>query len=164
MDNREKLRQLATATEEFREKKAHQCGDLKYFLKKYFLFRAYIKFRSGKAFHGYGNEHSVTYQQLKYGMYDNITLDREKGYTDLVGMIEKKFKDKYTTAKIFCRQPGEERFETVCRYYNSKGELEECQDPVIPDKDKFLTLYYYTHMGLVIVTETDPAGNNFKPD
>lgn len=162
MNNRDKKRQLQTDTDEFLNIKAHSTGDLKHFLKQYFLFRAYIVFKNGKKFHAYGNEHSCTYNQLRYGRFDNILLNREKGYTDLINMIEKKYSGKYTRAKIYSRQPGQENFNTICRDYNDAGQLEECQDPVLSDDDKFLTLYYYTHKGQVIITETDPAGENFK--
>lgn len=141
---------------------AHRTYNLKFFLMDYFLFRCYIVFKNGKKWHGSGNEHSCTYNQLRYGRYDNIILDREKGYTDLINLIEGKYKGQYTAAKIYSRQPGEKNFNTLCRHYNVKGELEECQDPVIPDEQKILILFYYTHQGRVIVTETDPAGENFR--
>ena len=162
MEKRQKAIEAFTDTEEFKDRKAHQTGNLKHFLQKYFLFRAYLVFKGGKKWHGYGNEHAVTYNQLKFGRFDSIELNREKGYTDLVNMIENNWRGKYTVAKIYCRNPGEKDFKTLCRHYDNTGQLVECQDLVIPDDQKLLTLYYYTHKGLVIVTETNPAGENFN--
>lgn len=162
MEKKTDPRKAIESTADFLDLKAHQTGDIKHFLKKYFLFRAYVVFKTGKKFHPYGNEHMVTYNQLRYGKVDSIILNREKGYTDLIGMIEKNYAGKISTAKIYCRNPGENNFDTLCRYYDNTGQLVECQDPVIPDDQKILTLYYYTHKGLVIVTETNPAGENFN--
>jgi|CXWL01.1.fsa_nt_gi hypothetical protein len=152
-----------------KEATAHNVANIKYFLQPYFLFRAYIVFKANngdkkyaKKFHAYGNEHSVTYNQLRYGRYDNIKLDRMKGYTDLIKLIERNYHHHYTRAQIYMRLPGEKDFNTLCRDYNEKSELLECQDPVLTPEQEFLTLYYYTHAGLVIVTETDPAGENLK--
>lgn len=164
MTRKDEARKSLIDTTEMINLKAHQTGNIKHFLSPYFLFRAYIVFKNGKRMHLYGNEHSCTYNQLRYGRYDNIPLSREKGYMELLNLVEKNYKGKYTVAKIYRREPGQKDFNIICRHYDSNGELVECQDPVIPDDQKMLILFYYTHKGQVIVTETDPAGENFKID
>jgi hypothetical protein len=149
-----------------KEAAAHNKGDIKFFLQKYFLFRAYIVFKANNAdkryakkFHAYGNEHSVTYNQLRYNRHDSIILDRMKGYTDLVKLIERYY-NHYTRAQIYMRMPGEEKFNILCRDYNAKSELVECQDPVLPDEHLKKELFYIVHAGLVIITEDPPDANN----
>jgi hypothetical protein len=146
------------------ERKAHNTGNLKHFLTPYFMFRAYIVFKPengdkkySKKFHPYGNEHSVTYNQLRYGKIDLIVLDRMKGYTDLIKLIERNYHHHYLRAQIYMRLPGQEGFNTLCRDYNERSELVECQDPTLTPEQEKLTLYYYVHAGMVTVTETDPA-------
>lgn len=161
MDKRQQAKEAMTRTEEMQDLKAHQTGNLKHFISKYFLFRAYIVFKNGKRMHLYGNEHQCTYNQLRHGRFQNIELDREKGYGELINLVEKRYRAKYTVAKIYQRKPGEKSFNTVCRHYNSNGELEECQDPVIPEPEKTLTLFYYFKNNLLVITPADPASEDF---
>lgn len=164
MSKRDEARKAMTLADEMIDLKAHQTGNIKHFLTPYFLFRCYIVFKNGKKVHLYGNEHQCTYNQLRYGRFENIPLNREKGYTDLIDLVEKRYSGKYTVAKIYRREPGTKDFNILCRHYDSNGQLLECQDPLIPEEQKILILFYYIHSGKVIVTPTDPAGENFKID
>ncbi|TWI80546.1 hypothetical protein IQ13_3224 [Lacibacter cauensis] len=141
------------------DQEAHMKRNIKWLLQQYFSFRAYVKFKDGKARHFYGNEHQCTYNQLQAGIYPNIRMDKEKGYTDLINLIERSYKGKYTAATIYMRNPGEKDFNTVCRNYY-KGEATEINDPVITDP--VYTLYYIVQNGRVLVQTEDPAAHDFK--
>lgn len=143
------------SSDDLRALKAHQTGDVKYLLSKWFCFRAYVLFNNRKKFHAYGNEHAVTYNQLRYGRIQEIRLQREKGYTDLIHLLEKTWRGKYTSARIYMREPGEKDFNTVCREYNEKAELIDCQDPVTMPAD--ITLWYHFLDGNVVISDRDPA-------
>ena len=124
------------------DQKARQTGDLKHFLKPFFTFRLYIVFKKNrKKCHFYGNEHQCTYQQLVHGHVSQIVLSREKGYKDLVELIEKKWKGMYESASIFMREAGDDKFNTLCRRYYL-GEVQEIQDPVITPQDDIRKVHY----------------------
>lgn len=145
---------------EFFTNKAHMTRELKYLLLDHFQFRAHINFKNKKKFSPYGNEHQCTYNQLLAGRMPNILLDREKGYTDLIRLIENSYRGKYNTAAIYMRHPATNEFDILCRRYMN-GEAEEINDPVIPDENKFLTLYYYIKEGRVIIDTVDPSTLDF---
>lgn len=142
--------------------KAHATKDLKFLLLPYLSFRAYVIFtgKEKKKSHFYGNEHQCTYNQCLFGKIPHIQLRRLKGYTDLVNLIENNYKGKYLTAKIYMRDPQTGQFDILCREY-FKGGLQECNDPVI-DENEMRTLFYYIKKNYVIITETDPALEDFK--
>lgn len=147
-------------SQEFLDNKAASSGDIKHFLKSFFMFRAYIKYRNGKVVHLYGNEHQVTLQQLVHNRVPSIIMDREKGYTELVTHLERKIKE-FSVGAIYQRHPEKKDFSIICRrYYN--GQLEECQDPVIPENQKILTLYYYFKNNLPVISTDNPANQDFK--
>lgn len=161
MQKQQAAREALLNTEEMLNIKAHQTGNLKHFLIKYFLFRAYIVFKNGKRMHLYGNEHQCTYSQLKHSRFENIKMDRHKGYGELIDLIERKYKAQYKVAKIYRRNPGDKSFSSLCRYYNANGELEECKDPLLTDQENILTLYYYFKNGCLVISETDPSAEDF---
>lgn len=135
---------------------AHMKRNLKFLLMPHFLFRAFVNFKNNKRTHLYGNEHKVTYNQILAGRVPQILLNREKGYTDLITLIETAYVGKYKQATIYMRTPGTNEFDTICRSYDSNG-IRDMNDPVLSDEQKQLTLYYTIESGRVfILTEPVP--------
>lgn len=147
-----------------KDAKARLTYDIKHFLKPFFTFRLYVKFKANnKKSHFYGNEHQCTYNQLLYGQVPNIEMSRLKGYTDLINLVENTWKHKLTSATIYMRSDGSEKFDTACReYYN--GELKDINDPVIDDSNDKRTLYYYFQNYRLFITTEDPAATDFKKE
>lgn len=145
------------------ELEANQKGNIKYFLQPYFSFRLYVLFSSNqRKAHFYGNEHDCTYQQLRHGNVPCIRLDKLKGYTDLLNLVERTWKGKLTKAAIYMRQPGEEKFTILCRRWYL-GKLEECQDPVLDENSKQILWYSFEKNRLHILT-TPPPAIDFKSE
>lgn len=117
-------------TTEKQHLKAATTNSIQAILLDHFLFKLYIKFNNGKTMTLYGHEHDCTYSQCINGHVDKIVLNRLKGYTALLNYVEHTKKGQYQKAIIYTRQPGEEKFNTICRRY-FKGNIEECIDPVL---------------------------------
>lgn len=144
--------------------RAHQTLDLRALIIPWLCFKLFIKFkpsadyknsnRHHSGFTFYGHEHSCTYKQCLFGHVKEIHLDRMKGYNELVKKVERDYKGKYTSAKIYGRRPGELLFNTVHReYYMGKLDKEKVNDPVIDVADAFKILKYKIESGLLIIVE-----------
>lgn len=146
------------------ETQANLTGDLKYFLLPFFTFRVHVHFKNPKRkCHFYGNEHECTYQQLKRGHVPHIVMDKIKGYTGLIKLIEHTWKNKITSAGIYMRLPGEEKFDRLCRrWYN--GDWEEIQDPVISHEEAVTILYYSFEKNKLQIHTTPPEDIDFKTE
>lgn len=125
---------------EFYQQKAHLTRGLKFLLIDHFLFRAFFQFKDRKKFTAYGNEHRCTYNQVLAGRVKTIELDREKGYTDLIKLIESSYKGKYTRAALYMRSEATNDFDITCRLYDASGVI-EINDPVLTPEQKTKTLY-----------------------
>jgi len=161
MSKKETAAQSWFSTLERLDLRAHQTKDLKYFLKKYFRFRAYVQFSNGKKVHLYGNEHAVTYNQLLFSKLSDVKLDRFKGFNDLVDLIERKYRGQYRHAKIYMREGDATTFDKLIRQYDNTSELIYEEDPVLDANDDVLTLHYYIHQGKVMIQEENPANEDF---
>lgn len=140
--------------------RAHSNRELKPLLLQYLQFKLYMVFPR-KSPGGinitktiYGNEHQVTYKQCLFHKVPNITLNRLKGYMDLIRYVEEDLKGKYLTCKIYHDANGDRSFPALCRHYY-KGGLEEQQDPVIDEKEEKV-LYYRVQDDKVIILENKP--------
>lgn len=123
---------------------ARMQNDLKHFLLPFLSFRLYVQFKHNKQKrHFYGNEHDCTLSQVQHGHVPFITLSPEKGYQDLLNLIEKKWKDRLMTATIYKREEGEEKFNTICRRYYL-GEIQDCNDP-LPGEPKKIFYQFKGH-------------------
>ncbi|MFZ4056976.1 MAG: hypothetical protein ACOYKE_02505 [Ferruginibacter sp.] len=144
--------------------RAAQEGDVKHFLKPYFSFRLYAQFKKDKKkVHFYGNEHQVTYQQLKFAQAKSIILNKEKGYTDLIKLVEVTWKNRLLSAVIYMRESDNAPFNIECRrYYN--GEITDCNDPVISAENNFRELFYFFQNGILFITEEKPVEIDFKKE
>lgn len=140
---------------EFYEQKAHLTRELKFLLIDHFLFRAFFQFKDRKKFTAYGNEHRCTYNQVLAGRVKTIELDREKGYTDLVKLVETSYKGKYQRAAIYMRSEETNDFDITCRLYDSHG-LIDIQDPVLTEAQKIKTLYPSIQNNRIIIC-TEPV-------
>lgn len=157
------------------EDAAHAKRDLRSLLIPYFRFRVTIKFfptpggrvqqQESRTF--YGHEHDCTYNQCVAGHFPFITMNRSKGYDELLKLVEKNYAGKYSVAKIWGRPPGAVAFTDLHRiYYNGKiqkgvvqynGEdLQLPNDPVIDVADQLKKLFYKVEGGKVFVLENDP--------
>lgn len=125
---------------EFYEQKAHLTKEIKFLLLEHFQFRAAISFKNNKKFTAYGNEHRCTYNQVLAGRVKTIELDREKGYTDLIKLIETSYNGKYKRAAIYMRSQETNDFDITCRMYDADG-VQEINDPVFSDDHRIKTLY-----------------------
>src|SRR5687768_15585203 len=99
--------------------KAKDTNDIKQLLLPWLSFRLYIVFKQPEKTrrHFYGDEHQCTYNQCLHGKVPNIVLRKCKGYTNLIGLVEKEFKGKYQSAAIYrCSAPGG-AFDVLCRRY-----------------------------------------------
>lgn len=135
--------------------RAHFERNIKLLLQPYFEFRLYIVFktaegRPGPKRHFYGNEHQCTYTQLLHQKLPFISMDKLKGYNELIKLVEESYKGKYIGAKIYGREPGQEQFSILHRDY-LRGELKECHDPVIAAGDQYYNLSYLIEKGRVII-------------
>ena len=149
----------------FYEQKDNLTGNLKMLLMPYFSFRLFIKFndRKGQKRHLYGNEHNCTNHQLQQQKVPFILLDKQKGYTDLINLVEKRWQKKYSAAAIYMRPPGEKTFSILCRRYYD-GELEECQDPIITPELNQTLYYHFENHRLQLSTFAAPPLPNFKEE
>lgn len=130
-------------------------------LQPYYQFRLYVKFNNDETKTLYGREENCTYEQCIHLHTDKINLSRLKGYTELLNYVEKTKKGQYKKAIIYMREPGAEKFNTVCRrYYN--GQIEEINDPVLNDDD-FLILDYQIINGRVVIKTPGSAAEDL-PD
>lgn len=141
--------------------KAHMTRNIKMLLMEHFVFRAYIRFHDRKTVHLYGNEHKCTYNQLLAGRFPSIVLDREKGYTDLIGLLEGPYRNRYQYATIYMRTPGTSEFDIICRQYDRNG-LKDINDPVLPDDQKKIELTYTIQNGRVLVASFNEEMPDFK--
>lgn len=141
---------------------AHMTKNLKMLLMPHFSFRLYIRFNNKRQTHLYGNEHKCTYNQLLARRFECVQLDRLKGYTDLINLIERSYQGKYQYATIYMRTNGTNEFNEVCRQYNTKGELSFVNDPVIDETNQYLKLFYTIQNGRVEIHTTDPQAIDFK--
>lgn len=141
-------------TEEMLALKAIQTNNLKHFLVAHFTFRAWINFKdSDKRRTFYGNEHNCTLNQLIAGHKDQVVLDKYKGLDDLIKLIEKTWRGKWKSARIFMREnPGEGFDKEIRRYYN--GQIEDEQSPVL--KREFEVLYFHGISGYQPIFKKDP--------
>ena len=108
-----------------------------YMIQHEFLkFRAFVQFKSTHEKRWfYGNEHSVTIDQVIAGYANSFELDRRQGFTALVHLITKTYKTLLSTAVIYQRSEETGKFDIeLCRYY--KGKLER------QDKDLIAEILY----------------------
>ena len=140
---------------EFYEQKAHLTKEIKFLLLEHFQFRAAISFKNNKKFTAYGNEYRCTYNQVLAGRVKTIELDREKGYTDLVNLIEVNYKGKYKRAAIYRRSEDSNDFDITCRLYDAESVL-EINDPVLTVEQKIKTLYPSIENSRIII-HTEPV-------
>lgn len=141
--------------EEMRNIVALQTNNLKHFLLPWLSFRLHISFKppDKKRRHFYGNEHGVTLNQLRAGHKDNVVLDKYKGYTDLINLVEKTWKGKWQAAAIYMRSEMGGPFDVeVRRYY--RGEIENENSPVI--HHPLLKLYFHGITDNQPVFRTEP--------
>lgn len=155
---------------------AYVKRDLRLLLIPFFRFRLHIKFHpapGNRPWHQntrtfYGHEHDCTYNQCVAGHYPFITMDRCRGYDELVNLVEKRYEGKYVTAKIYGRPPGSVVFSDLHRLYDygkiKKGtvlhngqDLELPNDPVIDAADQYKKLFFKIESGMLIVMEKDPS-------
>lgn len=107
----------------------------------------------------YGNEHRCTYNQLLAQKIPNIYLNRQKGFYDLIGHIEKKIHSEIVSATVYARFGDHEPFDMVCRNYY-EGKRLVCNDEWMKKMDEDKTLYYFIKDGRVVITETNPNPDN----
>lgn len=146
---------------EFYEQKAHLTRELKFLLIDHFLFRAFFQFKDRKKFTAYGNEHRCTYNQVLAGRVKTIELDREKGYTDLVKLIESGYKGKFNRAALYMRSQDTNDFDITCRLYDASGVI-EINDPVLSDAEKIKTLYPSIENNRIIINTQPVELPDFK--
>lgn len=157
------------------EDAAHAKRDLRSLLIPYFRFKLTVRFyptpgnrpQQQEARTFYGHEHDCTYNQCVAGHFPFITMNRSKGYDELLKLVEKNYAGKYSVAKIWGRLPGSNVFTELHRVYNNgkiqKGKIEYSgrdlelpNDPVIDAADQFKKIYFKVEAGKVIVMENDP--------
>jgi hypothetical protein len=154
-----------TASEQYYlANKAHLEKELKPLLLPYISTRLYVYFNHGergkrkRTF--YANEHRCTYSQCLKGMVPHIALHKHAGYHGLVRMVES-LKGKYISAKLFMRGGDATTFETLCREYYQGALVGDPNDPPF-DESEARILYYYVKDGRLVISDTDPAEENFK--
>ena len=147
------------------QQKAATTNAIQIILQPFYQFRLYIKFNNGKIMTLYGHEHDCTYKQCLFAHQAQIILSRPKGYYALVNYIENTKKGLYQKAIIYKREPGEERFNTICRRY-FKGIIEEQKDPVFTDTDLLVLDYQIVNNRVVIKTPGSAAAElpDFKEE
>jgi hypothetical protein len=91
-----------------------------------------------------------------------VLLDKQKGYTDLLRLVEQTWKGKLNTAAIYMREPGQEKFNKLCRRWYL-GELEECDDPGT-DQLQNQKLYYWFENYRLRLSFDQPAAIDFKEE
>ena len=145
--------------------KAWLTRNLKFLLLDHYSFRLYIKFKSsehyghqrgGRIF--YGNEHNCTYNQCLSKKIEVIKLDKLKGYTDLINLVERgSFKNKFETAKLYGKSPGSVAFDVCHRqYFNGKLKKDSVIDPEIDTTEQFTFLYYNVDEFGRVIINTQP--------
>lgn len=129
-----------------KHKEAVYRNNIKHFLKPWYSFRLYIVFKKTKKpdgqnrMHFFGNEHNCTLNQLISGFKTKVTMDRYKGLTDLIKLVEKDWKGTWTAATIYMRNEHGGEFETEVRKYYL-GKLQDEQTPVLDPP--YLDIYYH---------------------
>lgn len=121
-------------------------NNLKHFLTPYFSFRLHITFKAAvknegqKKRHFYGNEHQCTLNQLRAGHVSCIKMDRLKGLTDLITLVEKTWKGKWVSATIYMRDEINGPFDKIVRKYY-QGKIEEEQSPLL--ENQFFKIFFH---------------------
>jgi hypothetical protein len=121
--------------------KAHATYDLRMLLIPWLQFKAVVTFKANPSYGTsaavkktfYGDEHSCTYKQCLAGHVDKIVLNRLKGYTALIDMVENiNFKKSYVKVYFYGRSPQTGNFDILHRYYY-EGKLSDqrVNDPVL---------------------------------
>jgi hypothetical protein len=157
------MKELTQSERYYLANRADNLKEIKFLLTPYISTRLYVYFnhrdpgKRKKTF--YANEHRCTYSQCVKGMVPSIILNKMAGYQALINMVEQTIKGKYISAKLYLRPPGSQQFEILCREY-FKGELILQNDPPFTG-DECQVLYYYTKDGRLIITEKDPALEDF---
>lgn len=156
--------------------RAKAKSDIHELLRPWYSFRIYLKFkniifkRDGSKHdsnHFSGYEESCSYNQCLHGHVKEIFLNKEKGWAECIKMAEVSNNDRdgnplYRYAQIYQRTdfPGG-KFNILCRQYNSKGELEVQQDPVIMPADNKTLYFIKANIGLILTEEIAPADSDF---
>jgi hypothetical protein len=158
------MSQQTQAARFYLDNKAHTEKELKPLLLPYISTRLYVYFNhkelSKRKRTFYANEHRCTYTQCLRGMVPNITLHKSAGYQGLVDMAAS-LRTKCITAKLYLRPEGSEGFDVLLwEYY--QGELVKQPTEAPFEKEECKLLYYYLKDGRLIVTDTDPASEDFK--
>ena len=138
------------------QQKAATTNAIQIILQPFYQFRLYIKFNNDKIMTLYGHEHDCTYKQCLFAHQPQIILSRPKGYNALVNYVEHTKKGQYKKAIIYMRQPGEEKFNKICRRY-FKGAIEEQNDPLFTDTDLLVLDYQVINNRVVIKTPGSAA-------
>jgi hypothetical protein len=139
--------------------RAHLERNIKLLLQPMFHFRLYVVFslhdgRPGPKRHFYGNEHQCTYQQLLSQKLPYIEMNKNKGYKDLVHLVEGAYYGRYISAKIYGREPGQINFDSLHRDY-FRGKLLSQSDPEIPVDEQCYKLTYRIESGRVIINDRE---------
>lgn len=146
--------QGAEFKEKIRSTKAAHTNDLRLLIHDYLLFRVAVVFKKQNVKKTlYGHEHSCTYNQILYGHAKLITLDAEKGYTDLIKFVELNKRD-IKSATIYSRNNPFESFNTMHRrWYN--GDWDEINDPSIPETKRFRNLPYVIENNIIKILQEE---------
>lgn len=145
--------------------KAHATFDLRGLLIPWLTYKVYFRLKPSER-HGtkqvhsktmYGDEHSCSYKQCMAGYAKEITLDRTKGYQELIDLVERKMKGQHISAKIYGRDPDTDAFDHLHRVYiNGKIEKERVNDPVIDPLYQYRTIYFKIEKDRLILSDKSP--------
>lgn len=113
-------------------------------LKEFLQFRVYVKFNDGNKRHIFGREWppGMTLDQIVWKHVVVVTLDRYRGYKDLIDAVETGFiAGKYKEAIIFQRDHTK-KFNIRCREYKN-GQLNTgtVNDPCLGPDEQILILH-----------------------
>jgi hypothetical protein len=131
-------------------------NNLKHFLTDFFSFRLYVSFKPPEKSkkHFYGNEYGqVSLNQVMAGYKSEIVLDKYKGLTNLIDLVEKSWKGKWISAAIYMRAAPGLPFDIIVRRYY-QGKLEDENTPVLTEP--FLTVYYHGKQEMIPIFKTEP--------
>lgn len=166
---------------ELKRVKAKYHNDITELLRPYYSFRLYIKFikpitissgpRKGEKMdrtHRFGFESICSYNQCLHGHFENIELNKERGFRYCTTMTEVDFKNLFYKAQIYTRSViPDGKFDVLLREYDNKGEIiynnhELIQQLTHPDQNK--TLYFTIDQNnyLQITEDPIPSAEKFK--
>jgi len=145
--------------------KAHATFDLRMLLIPWLQFKAVVTFKPNPSYGTaqpvkktfYGDEHCCTYKQCINGHVENIMLDRLKGYTALIDMVENiNFRKTYIKVYLYGRHPETNNFDTLHRnYFEGKLNTDRVNDPAIDTVNQYKKLdFKVTGNRLVILDPT----------